>query len=86
MGNVTADQIREFANQHYIGPARAARKPQVTIRSGDVHAAMGLVSRMPAVCSAIGSEKFCRDYRLNLAGRLGPTNRANVYFTFDILP
>jgi hypothetical protein len=48
MGNVTADQICEFANQQYMGPACAARKPQVTIRSGDVRAAMELVSRMPA--------------------------------------
>jgi hypothetical protein len=33
---------------------------------------------MPAVCSAIGSEEFCRDYRFNLANRLGPTNDATV--------
>lgn len=82
---VTAGQIRAFANQRYLTPARASGKPEVTIRAGDVHNALGLKSRMPAVCGAIGANKFQHDDRLKLIQRKGPTQGANVFFTFQLL-
>ncbi len=39
---------------------------------------------MPAVCSAIGSSKFSELAGAALRHRAGPTNGANVYFTFDL--
>jgi hypothetical protein len=53
-----ANRIRQFAIDHYIAPARAAGRMEITIRAGDIHKDMGLTNAMPAVCSAIGSRKF----------------------------
>jgi len=79
-----ADEIREFANQEFIRPAREALSKAVTIRAGDVHDMMGLTDKMPAVCSAIGSNIFEKKYRVHRIDRRGPTSGANVFFTFGI--
>jgi len=83
---ITADEIREFAYNHYVFPARNAGLPQVRIRAGDVHDALNLVSLYPAVCGALGADKFQTQYRLRRIGRQGPTSGANVWFTFEIFP
>ena len=79
-----ADEIREFVYQIYIQPARNTGENTVTIRAGDVHEQMSLVDRMPAVCGAIGTNKFENKYSVTLINRRGPTQGANVYFTFDL--
>ncbi|MHA1267305.1 MAG: hypothetical protein ACTSRS_18855 [Candidatus Helarchaeota archaeon] len=56
----------------------------VTIRAGDVHEKMNLVDRMPAVCGAIGTNKFKNEYNVKLINRRGPTQGAIVFFTFRI--
>ena len=53
-----AEKIRQFALDHYVAPARARGQAVITIRAGDVHREMNLANAMPAVCSAIGSNKF----------------------------
>lgn len=53
-----ADRIREFTLRTFIQPAIRANKLEITIRAGDVHSAMQLRDRMPAVCSALESRKF----------------------------
>ncbi len=83
---ISADTIREFANAKYIEPARRAGATQVTIRAGDIHDEMGLSARMPAVCGAIGANRFQEEYCVKLIKREGPTQGANVYFTFEIPP
>lgn len=80
-----ADEIRAFTYENYIRPARERGERTVIIRAGDVHNAMGLKSRMPAVCGAIGTKKFLNQYNLRLVDREGPTCGANVFFTFQIL-
>jgi hypothetical protein len=80
-----ADRIRAFVSREYIVPAREKKCSKVTIRAGDVHEAMGLSGRMPAVCSAIGSRKFQEMGRLKLVDREGPKEGSNVFFTFEIL-
>jgi hypothetical protein len=45
---------------------------------------MGLGSAMPAVCSAIGSNKFTELASAQLLERAGPSNGANVYFRFGL--
>lgn len=81
---MTADEIREFVYRNYIEPARKKRKSTVTVRAGDVHVKMGLKSRIPAVCGAIGTDRFQQDHDIQLIKRDGPTNGANVYFTFTV--
>ncbi len=55
------EEIREFICKNYIQPAREKGKSRITIRAGDIHSAMRLVSRMPAVCSALSKkiEQMC---------------------------
>lgn len=55
---------------------------KATVRAGYVHGEMKLEGRMPAVCGAVGSEKFLMEYNLELVERKGTTQGANVFFTF----
>lgn len=79
-----ADEIRTFCYERFIEPARARGDIQITIRAGDIHDFMGLKSRMPAVCGALGTNKFLKEYNLELRNREGPTCGANVFFTFEL--
>ena len=78
------DNIRDFVFKEYIEPARRQRRTTVIIRAGDVHDKMGLSKRMPAVCGAIGTNKFEKTYGIRLINREGPMHRADVLFTFEI--
>jgi 5-methylcytosine-specific restriction protein B len=79
-----SDDIRKFAYEEYIEPARKKGLSEVTIRSGDLHNKMGLKNRMPAVCGALGTDSFKTQYSVKLIRRSPVTNGANVYFTFQI--
>lgn len=80
-----ADKIRDFVQQNYIEPARRRGDHKITIRAGDIHSDMQLESRMPAVCGALGTKKFEDECGVSLIRRKGPSQGANVYFTFEIL-
>jgi hypothetical protein len=41
---------------------------------------------MPQVCGALGTDIFAETYRVRRVDRDGPTNGANVVFTFEVLP
>jgi hypothetical protein len=79
-----ADKIRQFALDRYVVPARAMELTVITIRAGDIHREMNLANAMPAVCSAIGSNKFEQIAQVRSLNRTGPANRANVYFEFGL--
>lgn len=79
-----ADQIREWTYQNHILPAQTAGKATITIRAGDVHDGMGLTDSMPAVCGALGANKFETKYGIKRTARTGPGNGANAEFTFSI--
>jgi hypothetical protein len=79
-----ADKIRQFALDHYAVPARASGLGVITIRAGDIHRDMNLANAMPAVCSAIGSNKFEQLGQVRSINRTGPANGANVYFEFGL--
>jgi len=79
-----ADRIRQFVLDHFVAPARAEGRKTVTVRAGDVHRDMGLANRYPAVCSAIGSNKFGVLASVTLLEQTGPANGANVYFRFSL--
>jgi hypothetical protein len=81
-GESLANRIRRFAFERYVVPARATPDTPIRIRSGDLHRAMGLNARMPAVCSALDSMIFQREFALQLIRRTGPHQGANVEFTF----
>ena len=77
-----ADRIRDFVFATYVQPALDAGDTKVTVRAGDVHDSMLLSGRMPAVCGAVGSDKFLTQHNLQLLDRKGPTQGANVFFIF----
>ena len=78
-----ADRIRDFTLRTFIQPELKANKSEITIRAGDVHSAMRLRDRMPAVCSALESKKFQDMCGLGSGKqRRGPHRGANVFLTF----
>lgn len=81
-----ADSIRQFVNATYIQPARAAGQKQTVVRVGDVHSAMKLKNRLPAVAGALGATLFEKTYRVKRQSRVGPQNGASLTFTFNIEP
>ena len=80
-----ADEVREYCKKTYVDVARANGEKTVSMRSGDVHAALEYKNRYPLVCSAIGSNKFeelCRVRRVSVEG---PLNGVNTVFTFELI-
>ena len=82
--DVLADRIRAFAYRTYVEPARERGTHEITIRTGDVHRAMKLENRNPAVCSALGAKAFASEYGLVLLRRKGPKHGANVFLTYQV--
>lgn len=80
-----ADQIRKFVLKQYIEPAREEGRITIRIRVGEVHAAMSLRSRQPAIAGALGANKFEGYAGVKLLTREGPHMGANLVFTFEIL-
>lgn len=67
-----ADQVKEFARNQYIEPARRRGEATVRIVAGDVHRALRFVNRVPTVCTALRSTGFLRNNGLILEKREGP--------------
>ena len=55
---ILGDNIRQFIYEHYIEPERKKEKTRIELLSGEVHSSLGLVNRMPAVCSALRSKEL----------------------------
>lgn len=79
-----ADEIREYVLVNYIEPARKRGESTVTVRAGDVHQAMGLKDRMPAVTGALGTIKFQSYANVRLICREGPHQGANLHLTYEV--
>jgi len=79
-----ADQIRQYVIDELVEPARAAGESVLTMRSGDIHKAMGLDNRMPAVCSALDAAKFYDEAGVRLVSRSGPNQSSTVEWTLDL--
>lgn len=80
-----ADRIKEYAIKHCIKPARDAGKQSVSIRAGDVHKAMELVDRVPAVCSALRTEEFQDRANVEFKGCDGPRESTTTTFHYRVL-
>ncbi len=79
-----SDRVREYCKTNIVDPARARGDSTVTIRAGDIHAALGFKNRLPLVCSALGANVFEELARVHRIGIEGPTNGANAVFTFSL--
>ena len=79
-----ADRIRAHVVTELIEPARAAGRTTVTVRAGDVHAALDLENRMPAVCGALDAHKFYAESGATLARRSGTKFGATAEWVFAL--
>lgn len=80
-----ADRIREYAIEHCVKPARDAGERSVSIRAGDVHKAMKLDNRVPAVCGALRTEEFQDRANVELKGCDGPFQSTTTTFHYKVL-
>jgi 5-methylcytosine-specific restriction protein B len=83
---ILADKIRNYVRNELIEPARLSGQTVLHINAGEVHAALGLKNRMPAVCSALDAEKFLVYANVILESRKGPNQGGSVEWVFDLLP
>lgn len=78
-----ADQIRSYARDRYVVPARRQRENRFSIRVGDVVRGMKLVwGRTPAVCSALKTREFLAENALNLISTAGPASKMTTTVTY----
>lgn len=82
-----ADQVKEFARNQYIEPARRRGETVVRIVAGDVHRALRFMNRVPTVCAALRSTGFLRNNGLILEKREGPPSGlgTKVAYTYRFL-
>ena len=79
-----ADSIREHVAVRILELARRRGEARISVRAGDVHAAMGLRNRMPAVYSALDAQKFLVEQRLRLVDRSGPKHGATTTWIWGL--
>jgi len=86
MRPILSDRIRDYARREYVEPARRRRETAVRIVAGDVHKALHLTNRVPAVCSALSSKGFLEGNHLELKSREGPPSglSTTVVFTYHL--
>ncbi len=86
--HTTAEHIREHLQRTYVKPARARHEATIRIVAGDVHKALQLRNRVPAVCQVLSGRKFLVENGLVLEKQEGPpsgqgTTAAFVYRLTD---
>jgi hypothetical protein len=78
-----ADQIRTYARDTYVVPARAEHEKRFTIRTGDVVRGMKLaLMYTPAVCSALKTKRFLQENDLCLISKAGPPSGQTTTVTY----
>ena len=81
----SADSIRLYGKERYAVPARKRGDKRFSIRVGDVVRALGLVGRVPAVCSALKTGKFLKDNNLRIVEIAAPESgqSTTVVYTYE---
>lgn len=77
-----ADDVRAYAFERFIAPARARGARSATVRARDVHDGLRYSSRFPLVCTALGSKKFQDEYGVKLSKIDGPIQSSTTAFTY----
>ena len=83
----TADEIRTHGRERYVAPARSRHQRRFSIRTGDVVKELKLLSRVPAVCSALKSRAFLNENRVRLVESSGPRSgqSTTVTYTYEFI-
>lgn len=82
----TADDIRRYAIDHYIAPARAAGHEEVCIRLGDIRQNMALTNPLQSIRSALATRLFRDEAGVEFLTAIGPRAGADTYCRFRINP
>ncbi len=77
-----ADRIRLCALNYYIEPSRERAASNVSIRAGDLAAAMGLKDAFPNICQALGGVKFQELARVSAPTYTEPNPSSSTTFTY----
>jgi 5-methylcytosine-specific restriction protein B len=79
-----ADRILQHVVAAHFVPAWKEGTPAIELRAGVLHEALGLISRVPAVCSVLGSERLQKLTGTQLVERRGPQQGANAVFVYNL--
>lgn len=79
-----ADRIRLCALNYFIEPAREKAAREVSIRAGDLAAAMGLKDAFPNICQALGGEKFQTLAQVPPPTSTEPNPSSSTLFTYTL--
>jgi len=79
-----ADRIRQHGKR-YVVSARNRGDKRFSIEVGDVVRAMGLINRVPAVCSALRTGKFLKENHLRVVATVAPKSgqSTTVVYTYE---
>ena len=78
-----ADRIRLCARNYYVEPARENDATGVSIRASDLSRDMGMHDAFPAICSALGGEKFQKLARVLVPKHTLPNPSSSTIFTYQ---
>ena len=79
-----ADRIRLCARNYYVEPARENGAADIAIRAGDLGRDMGLRDAFPAICSALGGEKFQKLANVPAPSHTLPNPSSSTVFTYQL--
>jgi hypothetical protein len=79
-----AEAIRRYVLAEIIEPARHTGQRSVQVSAGDVHDAMGLRNRVPAVCGPLDADKFQDLAGVTLVERTGPPQGRTAEWVFRL--
>ena len=79
-----ADRMRLCALNYFIEPAREKGEAEVSIRAGDLTAAMGLKDAFPNICQALGGENFHQLAQVPPPTYSGPNPSSSTIFTYTL--
>jgi hypothetical protein len=79
-----SDRIRLCAMNYFIEPARERRESQVSIRAGDLAAAMGLKNAFPNICQTLGGKKFQKLAQVTSPTSTEPNPSSSTIFTYTL--
>ena len=83
----SADRIRRHGKERYVLAARNRGDKRFSIQVGDIVRELGLIDRVPAVCSALKTRKFLEDNKLRRVETVGPKSgqSTTVVYTYEFL-
>jgi len=79
-----ADRIRLCTRNYYVEPAREKGATEVAIRASEISRDMGLRDAFPAICSALGGEKFQKLANVPAPTHTLPNPSSSTVFTYQL--